>query len=533
MDLRRQLQIVRQWLWLIVASVLLAGGAAYLVSSSLPKSYTGKATMIVGQSLTAVNPDYNQLLASQRLSQTYATVSTTTQVLTHVIGSLQLPITADDLRARIVATAPANNTLIYITAEWGDPQTAANIANAVAQELIAESPAIQGKQSDVLDFVDSQLAATQKQITDLQAEVDRLSSLPARTPEEENQLQSDEGRLIQQRSAYATLLQFSSNSAANLLSVVDPALPATGPSSPRILLNTLLAALLGLLIALGIAFLVEYLDDTVKSPEDVQEVAGVATLGAIVRMKTDKKKAYSLPTLEAPRSPASEAFRTLRTNLEFASVDEPLKSILVTSAVPGEGKTTVASNVAVAFAQTGKRVILLDADMRRPGIHRVFGLPNAYGLTNLLRTVEQPLDSVAQTTPEPNLTIITTGALPPNPAELLGSRRMKEVLQRLKEEADVIVVDSPPLQLVTDAAILGAELDGTLLVVDAARTRKGAVRQATEALERVGAKLLGAVVNRLSDRAGGYYYYQYYGDYGTAKATSTGDSSAKAKVAGG
>ena len=291
--------------------------------------------------------------------------------------------------------------------------------------------------------------------------------------------------------------------------------------------------ILGLLIAVGIAFLVEHLDDTVKSPEDVTEVAGIPTLGAIVRMKPVKGEEYSLTALRNPRAPATEGFRTLRTNLEFTSVDEPVRSILVTSAVPGEGKTTIASNLAVVFAQSGKKVLLLDADLRRPGIHRAFDLPNAFGLTNLLRAEEVPLDAVAHATAEPNLRVITTGPLPPNPAELLASQRMKSVLARLGREVDMIVVDSPPLQVVTDAAILATEVDGTLLVIDAGRTRKGSVRNAAEALSRVGAKVLGATVNRLSDRVGNYYYYHYYGkEYGAAGAEPGGSAGAPASPQG-
>ncbi len=512
MDLRRQLTILRHWSWLIVACVLLASGTAYLVSSSLPKTYDGRVTLIVGQSLSAANPDYNQLLASQRLSTTYASVATTGPIMQRVISSLGLTTTPDDLRSHITAQAPANNTLIYITATDGDPQRAANIANAVANELISESPTIQG-QSDTLTFTKQQLKAIQDQITSTQSQVDGLAVLPARTAEQEQQLQTLQGRLIQLGSAYATLLQLSSNSAANQLSTVEPAVAPSEPSGPRILLNTILAAILGLLIAVGIAFLVEHLDDTVKSPEDVAEVAGIPTLGAIVRMKGEKGEEYSLTALNYPRAPATEGFRTLRTNLEFASVDEPTRSILVTSAVPSEGKTTIASNLAVVFAQSGKKVLLLDADLRRPGVHRAFNLPNSFGLTNLLRFDNLTVDSVANATSERNLRVITTGALPPNPAELLSSHRMKAVLAKLQKEVDLIVVDSPPLQVVTDAAILAAEVDGTLLVIDSGHTRKGSVRSAAEALSRVGAHVLGATVNRLSDRVGSYYYYQYYGNY--------------------
>jgi succinoglycan biosynthesis transport protein ExoP len=515
MDLRRQLAVLRHWAWLIIASVLLAGGVSYLVSSSLPKVYEGKATLIVGQSLTAIDPDYNQLLASQRLSQTYATVATTRPILDRVLTGLDLGLPIEDLEERVAAGAPRDSTLITITAQWGDPDTAAAIANAIAEELIAASPTIQGQQVDVQRFVDDELAATQGQIEATQADVERLLALPSRTAAQEQELQTLQSRLVAVRQTYAQLLQFSSNSAANLLSVVEPAVPITDPASPRVLLNTVLAMALGLLVAVGLAFLFEYLDDTVKSPDDVREIAGAPTLGVIARMKADRKLGVKqhLVTLVAPRSSVAEAFRTLRTNLEFASVDKALGSLLFTSAIPAEGKTTIASNTAVAFAQAGKRVILLDADMRRPGVHRMFELPNSYGLTNLLRTDELPISSLVHATDEPNLRVMTTGALPPNPAELLGSQRMKEILRRLESETDLLILDSPPLQAVTDAAILAREVTGSVLVIDAGRTRKGAVRQAREALERVGAGVLGVSINRISERSSAAYYYQYYGDY--------------------
>lgn len=516
MDLRRQIAVVRQWLLLIVAGTALAAASAYFVSSGLPKVYEAQARLIVGQSLTSVNPEYNQLLASQRLSQTYATVAKTRPLLERVVENLRLPMTADELDGFVRADAPRDNTLISITVSDTDPGRAADIANGIAAELIAASPAIQGQRGDIAQFVEDDLRATQRQIEDAQTEADRLAALPSRTDQEEQQLQTLQTRLIALRSSYSNLLSYASNSSSNLLTVVEPAIAPLAPSSPRILLNTLLAALVGLLLALGIAFLAEYLDDTVKSAQDVQELLDLPTLGAITHIKTDKGRSdiYRMVTVLYPRSPITEAFRTLRTNVEFASVDQPVKTLLVTSAVQGEGKTTTAANLAVVFAQAGRSVLLLDADLRKPGVHRILDLPNDSGVSTLLLRDSADFGPVLQDTEVPGLRVLTTGPLPPNPAELLGSHRFRALLANLEARFDVLVIDSPPVHAVADAAILSSITDGTLFVVYAGKTRRGAIRAAREALAKAGANVLGVTLNQLSRRGRTEGYYEYYQSYG-------------------
>jgi capsular exopolysaccharide synthesis family protein len=220
---------------------------------------------------------------------------------------------------------------------------------------------------------------------------------------------------------------------------------------------------------------------------------------------------YRLALLLYPRSAAAEGYRSLRTNLEFASVDSPIETLLVTSAMPGEGKTVTAANLAIVFAQAGRRVLLVDADLRKPGVHTPFNIVNGRGLTTMLRGVETDVASLAHQTEEDNLRVLTAGPLPPNPAELLGSQRMRAVMDLLKADADLVIFDSPPLEAVTDSAILSSLVDGTLLVVDTARSRRRAVRLAREALERAGAKVLGAVLNRVPAPSG--VGYDYYGGY--------------------
>jgi non-specific protein-tyrosine kinase len=503
-DLQRQIAIIRARLPLLVASVVLAAGAAYLITSQLPKVFEAKATILVGQSLSGVNPDYNQLLASQRLSTTYAIVATTRPILDKVISQLGLGGSADELRTRVFADIPQNNTLLTITARDGDSTRAAAIANAVAEQLIAVSPAIQGRQSEVQKSIDADLQATQEQIKATQTQLEALTAVTDRTVQQEQQLQTLAGRLVTLRSTYAALLSYSSGSASNFLTVVDPAVAAIAPIAPRPPLYALLAATVAFLLGAAIIFVMDYLDDRVKTLEDVQEVAGLPTLGAIQRMKAEsgRKEMYQLVTLLYPRSVAAEAYRTLRANTEFASVDAPIRTLLVTSSIGGEGKTVTASNLAIAFAQAGRRVVLVDADLRKPGVHIVFDLPNSQGFTTLLRDGQAKIEAVAHVTEQGNLRILTSGPLPPNPAELLSSLRMRDALERLSADSDLIILDGPPLQGVTDSAILSSVADGTLLVVESGRARRGPVRQATEALAKAGAHVLGAVLNRIPARAG-------------------------------
>jgi non-specific protein-tyrosine kinase len=515
-ELRSQLAVLRQHLALILVGTILAALVAFLLSSILPRTYEGQATLLVGQSLSNINPDFNQLQVSQQLSQTYADVATTRPLLQKVIDQLGLDTTPDELAARVTATAPQNSTLIRIVADDGNADRSADIANAVAKELEAESPAIQGRQADVLNFVDDNLRSTQQDIQSTQSQIAALVANANRTAVEDQQLQVLQARLVTLRQTYSALLAFSSSSAPNLLSVIEPAVAPTSPSSPKVALYTLLAGVLGFLVMVGLAFARTALDDTIRTPEAVEEVIGLPTLGQIGRLKgaPSVSDGRLLTALRTPRSVVAEAFRTLRTNVDFSAVDAPVRTLLVTSSMPGEGKTIVAANLAVVFAQTGRRVILLDADLRKPGAHRMFGLPNAKGLTNLLRADRVPLAGVLNDTDQPLLKVLTSGPLPPNPAELLNSQRMEKTIARLQSEADILIVDSPPIQLVTDAAILASRLDGTLFVIEAGRVRRGAVRRAREVLGASGAHVLGVVLNRLPRERSSDYVGYYAGALG-------------------
>ena len=219
---------------------------------------------------------------------------------------------------------------------------------------------------------------------------------------------------------------------------------------------------------------------------------------------------------------ATEAYRVLRTNLQFASVDRPIRTLLITSPAPGEGKTLTAANLAVALAQAGRRVILVDADLRKPRLHHVFKLPNHDGLTTALVQERPDFDGLLQAGPEPGLFILTSGPLPPNPSELLGSGRTRDLVAHLLTQAEMVLFDSPPAAAVADAVVLGAQLDSVLVVLDAGRTRRDAARRTLEALRKVNARVAGAALNRMPRRQEGYYY-DYYQRAAAVSGASDGD----------
>ena len=226
---------------------------------------------------------------------------------------------------------------------------------------------------------------------------------------------------------------------------------------------------------------------------------------------------HKLIVHEQPKSPIAEAYRTLRTNIQYAKVDGELKVLLFTSAGPGEGKSTVAANTAIALAQAGQKVILVDCDLRKPVQHHVFHL-NKKGLTNCL-VGESPAVDLLQNTEVENLRVLTSGPIPPNPAELLGSSRMGQALDALKQAADFVVLDCPPVIAVTDASVLSRRADGVVLVLDADQVRPEMAKKAKELLENAQANILGTILNRAEVEAEHSYYYYYYGHGDEKKET--------------
>ena len=335
------------------------------------------------------------------------------------------------------------------------------------------------------------------------------------------------------------------SSIGSVIRVVDAAKVPGAPVKPRRQRNTLFGGLLGLMVGVVGALLVEQLDDAVKSAEEIERVLGAPVLGAIPMESrarppaagergtkehgTQKEEAAVLPLSAATdqRSSAAEAYRGLRTHVLFSMPDVEHKRLLVTSAFPREGKSTIAANLAVAIARTDRRVWIIDSDMRRPALWRWFESAGSPGLAGLLAG-QADVDSVVRPTVEPNLWYVESGPNAPNPAELLGSQRMARLMERARTEADVVLMDSPPILPVTDAEVIAAQaVDGVLLVVKAGQTSRRALVLVRKRLERVGAKLVGAVLNCVPDaRRDGYYYGSYYDEYyGTE-----GEDSSRGKI---
>jgi len=517
-ELRRQLAFLRSSLPLVLASTILGALAAFLVSQVLPPTYEARVLVAVGQSADGGSGDLNSLQVSQRLSQTYAKLAVTNQAAREVIDQLGLDTTTEELLDHVRAEAPLDSTLLTITVDDQVAEQATAIANAFADRMTnLETTPGDERLAELEAFIEKELQSVREQIPVVQARIDDLAAIETPTPAQEAQLAALENQLASLRSTFANLVQLSTTGqTANQLSIADPATVPPDPVSPRVLINTLLGAILGGLIGIGFAYARKRLDDTVRLPEELEQATGVPVLGTIVRMPGDSKRAlmYRLATLLYPRSPAAEGFRHLRTGIEFAREDVELHTLLVTSAMPGDGKTTCAANLAVAFAQAGHTVCLVDADLRKPALHELFGIPNGPGLSDLLRGDESTYEAATHPVETEGLRILTSGAVPPNPAELVASPRMRAVLASLTSEVDLVILDSPPLQAVTDAAILASVADGTVLVAAAGRTRRALIVRARDTLARVGANLLGTALNGVDEREGqdaAFGYFSYYG----------------------
>ncbi len=524
LDYRQYFSLLIHWGWLILLVTAFCAFASYMVSKNMRPFFRSSTTVLVNEAPATQTTDYSSVLMSKQLTSTYAQMMTKDPVLAEVIDTVGIGNSISDMKEWITVTAIRDTQLIQVSVETTDPDFSAMIANTLVEVFTQQIQEIQIERfAQSKAALELQLSDTDKQIAYYALKLEK-----AKTEEERDSI---EAKLAQYRSIYANLLlsyeQIRLSEAQSISSVVQIETATANPSPvrPNLYMNTLLAAVVGFLLATIAIILREALDDTIRTPQDITKRFKLPVLGVINHHGPNG----DLPiTMTDPRSPTAEAYRTLRTNVSYTSIDHPLKVIMVTSSEPGEGKSKTISNLGVVLAQNGNSVILADCDMRHPRLHAYFKLNNRVGMSMLFSRPEL-LKNVCQPTKTNGLSVITTGPLPPNPAELMGSKAMRSILAAIRQSVDVILIDTPPVLAVTDAAALASAVDGVLLVVLPGKTRFSAFQQTLDQLRQVNAHVLGVVLNNVVTKGKSYgYHYKEYRNY-TAYQSYYGSTSKSKK----
>lgn len=621
MELQTYLSVLARRWWIIALLVLVGTLSAALFSLQQPRRYRTTTVLLLNPAVQAelTNPSASASGSQDlsggawRLASTYDRYLKTnafTSLAVERLG-LQGTVSPGALSGAISTALVPDTNFLNLSITWDNRQQAQQLANGVARIFIEENRKLQlasrpssassSTLTDSLSYYERRVNALRLEREELENSSSRLTDTTRR-----ERLGDVETRLLATEDTYVKLLSSATQARAleegrlNTATVVDEAPLPGQPISPNVTMNVALAAIAALAIGVGLVILLDYLDDTIKTADDVERITNQGPLAVVTvlpgtsgahdgvlngslpfldRLRRSEphqprslngKSATlstaiadavaispSLVTVHDPQHPIAEAFRMLRTNVQFSSLalapnaptptrsgtppqgrevaegGTPLtalsaphpagRTLIVTSPMPSEGKTTIAANLAVAFAQAGQRVLLIDADLRHPSVHRLFGLPSDRGFTNLL--LENP-NAAEPEIPAPipdllTLHVLPSGPLPPNPSELLGSARAAQLIQELTERYDLVLFDTPPAGVVTDAAVLASGSDGVIIVTWAGSTRRGLLNTCLQTLAKVGARPLGTVLNKVRPQTlgsygyGGYYYHSSRGANGT------------------
>jgi polysaccharide biosynthesis transport protein len=502
--LRSYLVILRRRKWWIICAAVAGLAVSLAVALTQAKQYSASAQLLV-------QPSSQALAAGTTLQPVTPTeVQTELQLVTSAPVQ-QLVQRQLGRRPPVNAVQVAQTNVISISAIATTPSLAARIANTYAQAFVTyQQTVITANMTAAEAQLRSQIRLISAQITSLQhrsgaaAEVTALLNQEAVLKEQYSQLQ-------------VTGAQATAGAATGGVELVTPAQAPTAPSSPRPVQDGLLGLLAGLIVGLGAAFLRHNLDEAVSSKDAAEQLGGSPVLGLVPMVTAWKRRSHAIVvSTSKPTSSAAESYRSLRTSLQFARQEHDLRTILITSPTSSEGKTSTLANLGAVFAQAGERVVLVSGDLRRPRIGQFFGIDEAAGLTSILageRSLRQVLQQVQD---NERLWVLPCGPIPPNPAELLSQRSTHGVLATLREEFDLVLIDSPPVLPVTDAMVLSSYADGTLLVVAAGQTRRAELQRASEKFAQAHAPLLGIVLNEVSRQSGhgSPYGVEYgYGSY--------------------
>lgn len=545
MELSGYLRLIRRWLWLFIAAAVVASSAAFVVVRTQPPVYQATTLLQLGNYLGLTDPSPSMIQAAAALSQSYVTLLKTRPILEAVVEKLRLPFNAQTLAGLFVGQITPGTSFLTLTVSYSDPVIAAEVANELATQLIVNSPTeLTREQQEQARILQAEVQAAQTQLQRAREELRVIDSalesalideqervvLMLRRTELLNEINTTQSNLA---SMTRTLVEIQQRGTINFIRVVEPAQIPTRASNDSPLSSMIAAAVVAALITFGAVLLFEYLSDTLRSPAEIMPLLNVPLLGAIAPFGSKRGYKNKLVTWTQPRSTISEAYRSLRVNILFReNLDEATCRVyVVTSPNPGEGKSVTIANLAVAFAVTGMRVLLIDFDLRRPVQHNIFNVSNAVGLADIWRKrdvnaqldnaalyeqIAQQLPRLIQKTEIPNLSLLPSGNAPSNSSELIDSPPTRFLMRMLTQSGayDIILIDTPPILVVTDTTIVARLTNAkSILVVESGRTRRGAAVRAAQQFTMLELPLLGVVINRLKalDRDAGYGYYYYYG----------------------
>jgi len=490
-SIRTYLHILRQRKWWVGSIAVLGLAASLAFSLTAQKQYSATAQLLVQPSVNA-----SGVGGAQQEPVTQTEVETELQLVTSAPVQQAVRNRLQSTPA-VSASEVGQTDVMAITATSGTPSQASVIANLYATDFVQYQQAVASRSLTTAEAqLGSQISSVGKQLNSLRGNT---------TSPEATALLNQEAVLKEQLAQ----MQVSGSVDTGAVVLVTPAQTPVSPSSPKPVQDALLGLAAGLALGLGAAFLRDSFDDRLTSKEATEHAGGAPVLAMIPAVPSWRRSAPLVVTVTEPNSPAAESYRSLRTSLQFARQERQLSSLLVTSPGVGEGKTSTLANLGVVFAQAGEQVLLVSCDLRRPRIGAFFGLDEHAGLTSVLLG-ERTLEEMVQPVPGfDRLSLLPAGPVPSNPAELLNSAHALDIFTRLRDQYDLVLIDSPPMLPVTDATILSRHADATLMLAAAGQTRRADLHRAVEKLDQVGATILGIVLNKVTRQTGSYYGYTY------------------------
>lgn len=535
MEINTYLRPLIRWWRLIVIVTMLAVIASAVSALLQPAAYVSRTTLVIGTTILDPNPDSGQIYIAQQLAGIYADIAEREPIQQATMDSLGI-----DWLPLYQSKVVPNTQMVEISVTDTNPKRAQIIADELARQLMLQSPAIGGTETgDRQEFIREQLSSLQIQIQETETKIEELQTSlvdlnsASQIANIESEIRDHTQKLNSLRESYANFLVNSQEGALNILSIVEPAnLPTRSVGTSKLIIIAL-AGLVGFSLGSGAAYLLEFLDRTIKTTSDVERIFNLPVIGYISEIYENGNNAAYV--YENPNSIIAENFRLIRSNIEFFQISNPITTILITSPNQGNGKTTVASNLAISISHGEQDVVLVDADLRRPAIHNVLNITKNPGLSDVIRN-KTDIDSVVRYWKEDGLKVITAGDIPPNITEVVGSKRIASILEELKEKHEIVVIDAPPL-IIADSYNLASKVDGVILIMEPGQTSEEQAMTIKEQLDRSNAHLLGIVFNKISEQsAHSSYDYQYrslyspkyYGDY-ISKSTNEPNTGSRSK----